>query len=136
MRVICQRLTVVNSAGQVVNAPLGDSRTVAYVATNPNAQYIQTGPGATSTAGRNTLRSNGFNRTDLTVLKNFNFGEERYNVQLGAEIFNLFNQRIRTISGVGATSSAFANAGSSFFNNYSIGDFSGRTVQLRAKFIF
>lgn len=131
-----QRLTIVNSDGQVGNAPLGDSRAVAYVALNPTAQYIQTGPGASSTAGRNTLRSKGFHRTDLTVLKNFKFGEERYNIQLGTEIFNLFNQRIRTIGGVGATSSAFANVGSSFFNNYSIGDFSGRTIQFRAKIIF
>lgn len=124
----------VNAAGQFVS--LGSASTVAYVAVNPNAQYIQTGPGARSTAGRNTLRSNGFNRTDLTVLKNFKFGEERYNIQVGAEIFNLLNQRNFTIGGVGATTSAFANVGSSFFNNYSIGDFSGRTIQLRAKFLF
>jgi len=106
------------------------------IRTNPNAQFIQTGQGARSTVGRNTLRSRGFNRTDLTVLKNFRFGEERYNLQFGAEIFNLFNQRIRTIDGVGATTSAFANVGSSLFNNYSIGNFAGRTVQLRGKFIF
>ena len=115
---------------------LGSASTVAYVAVRPNAQFIQTGPGARSTAGRNTLRSRGFNRTDLTILKNFRFGEERYNLQFGAEIFNLFNQRIASIGGVGATSSAFANVGSDFFNNYSIGDFAGRTVQLRGKFIF
>src|SRR3712207_6882540 len=35
----------------------------------------------------------------VTVLKNFRFGEERYNLQIGAEVFNLFNQRIRTIGG-------------------------------------
>jgi hypothetical protein len=134
-------VVALNAQGQIIrNAAgtpiLGNNATVAYVALNPNAQYIQTGPGARSTAGRNTLRSRGFNRTDLTILKNFKFGEERYNIQLGAEIFNLFNQRIVTIAGVGATSSAFANVGSSFFNNYSIGDFAGRTVQLRGKFIF
>jgi hypothetical protein len=138
----------VNAAGARV--ALGNAATVAYVAdgrtivngvanptiTNPNAQFIQTGPGARSTAGRNSVRSRGFNRTDLTILKNFKFGEERYNLQFGAEVFNLFNQRITTIGGVGATSSAFANVGSAFFNNYSIGDFAGRTVQLRGKFIF
>lgn len=123
----------VNAAGATVR--LGSSSTVAYVANNPNAQYIQTGPGASSTAGRNTLRSNGFNRTDLTILKKIFFGETTH-IQFGAEIFNLWNQRIRTISGVGASSAAFANSGSPFFNNYSIGNFSGRTVQLRAKFEF
>lgn len=124
----------VNASGATV--AVGSSATVAYVALNPNAQFIQTGPGARSTAGRNSLRSRGYNRTDLTILKNFRFGEERYNLQFGAEIFNLFNQRITTIGGVGATSAAFANVGSEFFNNYSIGDFAGRTVQLRGKFIF
>ncbi|MFN2491746.1 MAG: hypothetical protein ABR501_02545 [Pyrinomonadaceae bacterium] len=63
------------------------------------------------------------------------FGETTH-IQFGAEIFNLWNQRMRTISGVGATTAAFANSGSPFFNNYSIGNFSGRTVQLRAKFEF
>lgn len=123
----------VNASGAFV--ALGSSSTVAYVATNPNAQYIQTGPGANSTAGRNTLRSNGFNRTDLTVLKKVYFGET-VNLQFGTEVFNLWNQRIRTIAGVGATTAAFANTASPFFNNYSVGNFSGRTVQLRAKFEF
>ncbi len=110
---------------------------VAYRAVNPNAQFIQTGFFARSTSGRNNIRSRGFNRTDLTVLKDFSFGGDRnYRFQAGAEVFNLLNQRIRTISGVGATTSAFANVDSSFFNNYSLGNFSGRTVQLRAKFIF
>lgn len=138
----------VNAAG--VRVPLNSASTVAYVAdgrtvvggvanpivTNPNAQFIQTGQGANSTAGRNTLRSRGFNRTDLNVLKNFTFGEQRYTIQIGTEIFNLLNQRITTIGGVGATSAAFANVGSPLFNNYSIGDFSGRTIQFRGKFIF
>ncbi|MEO8073576.1 MAG: TonB-dependent receptor [Acidobacteriota bacterium] len=149
----------VNAAGQVVRNSSGvavisgsaANTIVAYVAdgrridqsgnpiqisTNPNAQYIQTGPGASSTAGRNTLRSRGFNRTDLSILKNFRFGEESYNLQIGTEIFNLFNQRITTIGGVGATTSAFSNVNSPLFNDYSIGNFSGRTIQFRAKFIF
>ncbi len=123
---------------------------VAYRAVNPNAQFIQTGFFARSTAGRNNIRSNGFNRTDLTVLRDFAFGGDRnYRIQVGAEVFNLLNQRIRTIgaapsqsnpnssiTGVGATTSAFANVDSAFFNNYSVGNFGGRTVQLRAKFIF
>jgi len=142
-----------NSAGQKVR--LGDAATVAYVATNPNAQYIQAGYGARATAGRNTLRTNGFNRTDAVFLKNFRFGEERYNFQFGAEVGNLFNQRIRTIGdfgspffgnqndpnrsnlfGIGSVSFAFPTVTSPLFNNYSAGNFSGRTLQLRAKFIF
>lgn len=139
-----------NRSGQEVE--LGDDATVAYVALNANAQYIQAGFGARTNAGRNTLRTNGFNRTDMVIMKNFRFGEERYNLQVGAEVFNIFNQRIRTIgdfgspnfsaqnfddtAGIGPRTPAFANVASANFNDYSIGNFSGRTVQLRAKFIF
>lgn len=125
----------VDSSGRRV--PLGDPNTVAYVAVNPNAQYIRAGFLARANAGRNTLRSNGFNRTDAVLLKNFFFGEDRqYSLQFGAEVANLFNQRIRTISGVDPLNTAFINVNSPFFNNYSIGDFTGRVIQLRAKIIF
>jgi hypothetical protein len=146
-------VNAINAAGQVV--PLGDASTVAYVAINPSAQYIQAGYGARANAGRNTLRTNGWNRTDMVLVKNFRFGEERYNFQLGAEIGNFFNQRIHTIGdygspffvnqndfnqtnqfGIGAASFAFPDVTSSLFNNYSTGNFSGRTVQLRVKLIF
>lgn len=127
-------IRAINAAGETVS--LGSADTVAYVAINPNAQYIRTGPGARSTAGRNTLRTNGFNRTDITILKNLKFGEDRYNIQFGTEIFNLWNQRIRTVGGLNATSNSFANTGSALFNDYSVGNFGGRTIQLRAKFIF
>ena len=76
-------------------------------------------------------------------------------MQFAAEVGNLFNQRIRTIGdfgspffvnqndfngtnsfGIGAVSFAFPDVTSPLFYNYSAGNFSGRTVQLRAKFIF
>lgn len=132
--------------GVVTQVPLGDLRTQAYVANNPNAQYIQAGYGARATAGRNTLRTNGFHRTDMVFLKNFRFGEERYNLQLGVEAVNFFNQRIRTVGnfaailptvgGLSPTDFSFMNVAGATFNDYSIGNYSGRTLQLRAKFIF
>lgn len=157
------RVVAVNAQGQfltsggvvtteIASAGVGSNLAVAYVAVNPNAQYIQAGQGSLSTTGRNTIRSNNFNRTDLTVLRNFRFGEERYNIQVGAEIFNLLNQRVRTIGGnpsgdivnpalderfgVGATNTAFNNVTSTEFNNYGLGIYGGRIIQLRAKFIF
>lgn len=148
------RVVGVNSAGQfltsagvvttdIAAAGVGTSAAfnsvaVAYLAVNPNAQYVQAGPGALATAGRNTLRSNGFHRTDLTALKNFRFGDDKntYNLQVGAEFFNLFNQRIRSISTVGPTNTAFVNVNSTAFNSYGLGIVPGRTIQIRAKFIF
>ncbi|MFN7949560.1 MAG: TonB-dependent receptor [Blastocatellia bacterium] len=127
-------VVAINAAGQTVS--LGNAATVAYVAVNPNAQYIVAGPGARATAGRNTLRTNGFNRTDANILKTFRFGERGQQFQFGAEFQDLFNQQPRTLAGVGALTAAFATAGNQFFNNYSIGNYPGRTIQMRAKFVF
>jgi len=126
--------------------PLGSPETVAYLAVDPNAQYIQAGPGAIATAGRNTLRSKGFARTDASFLKNFRF-RETMNLQFGAEIFDLFNQKTQTVgvyspvgNAIGSaglqTNTSFANVSSQNFNNYSLGDFFGRSVTFRFKFIF
>jgi outer membrane receptor protein involved in Fe transport len=143
-----------NAAGQILRTAtgafdLGNPNTVAYLVLNPNAQYIQAGPGAQATAGRNTLRSNMIARTDASILKRFPFGEERYNIEVGAEINNLFNQRIYAIGnfgnalgtatapGLSPTDFAFPTVSSPLFNNYgAIGNFPGRSIQLRAKLNF
>ena len=109
---------------------------VGYVAVNPSAQYIQAGPMALGNAGRNTIRSKGFNRTDLSLIKNIRLAEEKLNLQIGAEAFNVFNQRIRTISSVGPTNTGFVNVNSTRFNDYSLGVVEGRTIQMRLKLIF
>lgn len=134
----------INAQGQTV--AFGAASTVGYVVLDPNAQYIQAGPGAIATAGRNTLRSNGFSRTDTNFLKNFRFGEH-YNFQIGAEFFDLFNQRPKTVGtfnptalvlAIGGlqTNTSFVNVNSPNFNNYEIGDHFGRSVTFRAKFFF
>ncbi|MEP6945940.1 MAG: carboxypeptidase regulatory-like domain-containing protein [Acidobacteriota bacterium] len=133
--------------GVVTLVPVGaapNPNVRAYVATNPNAGYISTGffakelanQGA-GTSGRNAFRTHGFNQTDLVVLKNTRIGRDgRFNFQIGAEIFDLFNQREKTIVGVGSQTASFATAGNVNFNNYQIGSFTGRSVRMRAKFIF
>jgi len=139
---ISSSVFAVNAAGtRIVNGTgadvLNDPSTVAYVALNPNAGFISTGFLARSTAGRNSLRTRGFNQTDVVVLKNTRIGSDgRFNFQIGTEIFDLFNQRPKTIGGVGAQTGAFSIAGNANFNNYDIGNFTGRRVTMRAKFIF
>ena len=139
---ISSGIFAVNAAGaRIVDANgvdvLDDPSTVAYVALNPNAGYISTGFLARATAGRNTLRTRGFSQTDMVVLKNTRFGTDgRFNFQIGAETFDLFNQRPKTIAGVGAQTGAFSIAGNANFNNYDIGNYAGRTITMRAKFIF
>ncbi|HEX8773997.1 MAG TPA: VWA domain-containing protein, partial [Pyrinomonadaceae bacterium] len=66
------------------------SRTVGYLAVNPNAEYIQAGPGAISNSARNTLQLPGINNVDFSIFKSFPLGERR-RIQLRADFFNLFN---------------------------------------------
>jgi len=69
-----------NTAGDVV----------AYLADNPNAQYIVAGEGALSNVGRNTLQMNPINSWDFTLLKRISL-TERYKVEFAAQLFNAFN---------------------------------------------
>jgi hypothetical protein len=69
-----------NSSGQVVG----------YLADNPNARYIQTGTGAQSNIARNTFLLPPINNFDISLFKNFKFGETKY-FQLRADFFNAFN---------------------------------------------
>lgn len=72
-------------------AQSANSRTVGYVANDPNAQYIQAGLGAVSTSGRNTVLLPGINNLDFSVYKDFNvFGEGR-SLQFRVDFFNAFN---------------------------------------------
>src|SRR5262249_13062579 len=64
--------------------------TVAYLAVNPNAQFIRARAGAYPNSGRNILASRGINNWDLTVSKNLTF-KEGMKLQLRADFFNGFN---------------------------------------------
>ena len=127
----------VNALGQTV--AFGNAATVAYLVLNPNAQYVLAGPGAHANGGRNTLRTRGFNQTNASLLKSFHLAD-RYTFELGAEASNLFNQRIRNLGSLGDQTAAsavlFSTAGSPNFNDYSLGNATGRIIQARAKFIF
>ena len=88
--------SIVNSSGVVGTStlvtPLTNSSgaTVAYLATNPNAYYIQAGPGALATDSRNTLGTPPINNWDFALVKRFNI-TERFRFDIGAQAFNLFN---------------------------------------------
>ena len=71
----------------VLNAA-GD--TVGYTADNPNAYYIQAGPGALPNASRNTLAGRPTDNLDAAAYKRFTF-RERYSLELGAQAFNVLN---------------------------------------------
>jgi len=81
-------VTAVNRAGQTV--ALGNAATVAYIATNPNARYIQAGQGAYANAGRNTEPTRPINNVDITLLKRFSL-TERWRIEFAGQAYNLFN---------------------------------------------
>lgn len=63
---------------------------VAYLATDPTAQYIRARPGALATSSRNTLALDHINNFDASFAKNFSV-TERFRIQFSAQIFNLWN---------------------------------------------
>lgn len=125
---------------------------VAYLADNPNAQYIRTGVGALATAGRNTLQTPGTNNIDLGVYKNFNI-TERMKFRFGAQFGNIINHPqyipgsnpgfglgvndVNGFSSVGTGYKAFVTPGDANFNNpKAVFASNARTIALMAKFSF
>ncbi|HZL51318.1 MAG TPA: carboxypeptidase regulatory-like domain-containing protein [Terracidiphilus sp.] len=120
------------------------ANTVAYVAKNPNAEYITAAAGTLPTAQRNTEPINPINNFDATAIKRFNFGESR-SVEFQAQAYNVLNHAqyvpgsINNVSNPGystlstayqtASNSAFRQAGQFFKAN-------ARTMQLTLKFNF
>jgi hypothetical protein len=102
-------------------SPLGAGQTVGYVAVNGNAQYIQAGPGAFATAGRNTVRLPGIANFDFAVFKNFRLGE-RTRFQFRADFYNVFNHAQYTAGSVrGVNPVATTSAGATRVNTVAFG---------------
>jgi hypothetical protein len=133
----------VNSAGQTV--PFGSSSIVAYVANDPNAQYVQAREGAKTNAGRNTLQLPGVNNLDFSIFKNFRITEGS-KIQFRVDMFNAFNHpqwvpgSVNGVEPVGQTSAAATNlvrVGTTDFNRP---DFvlssHPRVIQLALRFNF
>ena len=135
---------LLNSSGDVV----------AYLASNPNARYIQGGLGTLPNAGRNTAQLRPINDVDMTIVKNLNITESK-KLQFSARFFNILNHPqyvagfVSDVSWAGNTainpqSSPTTNAVHSFVEPQS-GIFmqpsqafssNPRQIQLALKFIF
>jgi hypothetical protein len=63
---------------------------VGYLATTPNAQYIQAGYGAITNVGRNTLQLDPINDIDITALKRFSI-TERFRIEFQVQALNVLN---------------------------------------------
>jgi len=126
--------------------------TVAYVAMNPNAQYIRTGAGALANLSRNTLQTPGTNNIDLGVFKDLKFTETK-KLRLGAQFANIINHPqfipgsnpgyglgvndVNSFSSIGTSYKAYVNPGNSNFNNpKAVFASNARSIGIVAKFSF
>jgi len=122
-----------NSAGQ----------TVAYLAVNPNAQFIRAGQGALANSGRNILPTKGLNNFDLNVVKAFSAGE-RYRVEVRADFYNALNHPQYTPGWINSVLSAphvnetsYLTPGNPLFGKWDqVFGSNARVIQLAAKFSF
>lgn len=118
---------------------------VAYLANNPNAQYITAGKGALPNAGRNTLQTRPINNLDLTAGKRFNF-TERTRLEFQAQFLNVLNHpqftpgftnRVDSIGYTGTAATNYLKPSNAIFNQPDQAFASNsRTLQLALKFIF
>ncbi len=123
--------------------PVCNADLVAYVAKNPNAQYVVAGQGMLPTASRNTEGIRPINNFDATAIKKFTFGESR-SLEFQAQAYNLFNHAqyipgtIDNVNSPGFTATTkFQTASDANFNQP--GKFfaaNARTMQLALKFMF
>ncbi len=122
-----------NSAGQVV----------AYVAKNPNAQFIRAQAGALATSGRNILPTNPINNFDVNVTKSFT-ARERYRFEIRADFFNALNHPQYTPGRLDNVTSAshinetnYLTPGNPLFAKWDqVFPSNSRVIQLAAKFLF
>jgi hypothetical protein len=121
-----------NSANQIV----------AYVAVNPNAQFLTAQAGALANGGRNILASRGINNFDLSVSKTIPI-HERYRAEVRADFYNAFNHsqfipgRTDTIVSSGQTGTAQVQPNNPMFGQWDkVYPNNARTIQLVAKFNF
>ncbi len=117
--------------------------TVAYLANNPDAQYIRAGYGAYADSSRGAFQTPSINNFDISAIKHFKIGE-RFAVHFVAQSFNLFNHPqfttgsindVLSVSNTGSrnfflpTNATFGNASKNFASN-------ARTMQLALKLTF
>ncbi|HLI83646.1 MAG TPA: carboxypeptidase regulatory-like domain-containing protein [Bryobacteraceae bacterium] len=117
---------------------------VAYVAKNPNARYIQAGPGAYANGGRNLQPIRPIDNVDISLIKHFHAGSERFRVDLGAQAYNVFNHPQFTAGAIDNVSLTPTNSGSALafaqvnnvdFNNPTLPFSSNpRTLKVFARF--
>jgi hypothetical protein len=89
-RVILNPSGVPGTSSDVTVLKNSAGATVAYLANNPNAEFIRAQSGALATTGRNIMPTRPINNWDVNLVKVLSF-HERYKFQLRADFLNAFN---------------------------------------------
>src|ERR1700676_5369496 len=143
-------LALASAGARTLTAAIAGGTGGCYASLNGKSFLIPNATGSFGTMGRNIFRDTGFHNVDLSVTKNFKFGE-RVKAQFRAEAFNFLNHP-NFANPYGGTSNygqaAFADpsVGGTFgwgcatpdnaaFNPV-LGSGSNRAIQLGLKFIF
>ena len=124
----------------------GSASTVAYVAVNPNARYIEAQLGALTNSGRNTLATNRINNFDISLTKKFNITESKH-FEFAGQFFNILNHPQATpgslndvtpaLTSLTTASRNFLQPSNPAFNNFGAFFSSNpRTIQIVGRFIF
>ena len=142
-RVILNPTGVKNTSSDVTALKNTKGDIVAYLANNPNAQYIRAGLGAFATSGRNILAMRGINNFDLNIVKKVSF-TERFKLELRADLLNGFNHpqytpgRVNNIVFINrANVTNYLTPGNPVFDQLDqVFGSNPRNIQLGAKLIF
>src|SRR5260370_16370065 len=96
----------------------GSPSTVAYVAVNPNARYIEAQLAALANARRNTLPTRHINNFDISFTKKFNVTESKH-FEFAGQFFNIWNHAQATpgaINDVSPASTSVTTASPTFLH--------------------
>lgn len=124
----------------------GSPATLAYVAVDPNARYIQAQLGALTNGGRNTLATNRVNNFDISLTKKFNITESKH-FEFAGQFYNILNHPQATpgslndvtpaLTSVTTASRNFLQPSNPTFNYFGAFFSSNpRTIQIVGRFIF
>jgi hypothetical protein len=142
-RVIINAAGVRGTSSDVTALKNSNGDTVAYLANNPNAEFIRAQKGAYANSGRNILAGRGINNFDFNLSKIVVF-RERYRFQVRADFFNGFNHpqyTPGTVNNILSTSRAnvtnYLTPGNPLFGQFDqVYSSNPRVIQLGAKLTF
>ncbi len=142
-RVIVNPNGILGTGSGVTSLKNSSGQVVAFLAINPNAQFIQAQVGALANSGRNILPADGINNVDFNIVKKFNI-RERSKLELRADFYNGLNHpqytpgsnnTVLSVSHIGQTS--YLMPSNPLFGQWDqVYSSNPRVIQLAAKFTF